>query len=41
MISVNQSLLSGNELKYSAECIESGWIPLGLFKDATFCNRIG
>jgi perosamine synthetase len=26
MISVNQPLLNGNELKYLAECIETGWI---------------
>lgn len=45
MIPVNEPLLDGNEKKYLAECIDSGWISsegpfVGRFEDA-FARRMG
>ena len=45
MIPVNEPLLDGNEKRYLAECIESGWIssegPFVRCLEEGFASRVG
>src|SRR5918993_3818466 len=43
-VPVNEPLLTGNERKYLAECIDTGWIADGAFIrrfEAGFAERVG